>query len=51
MDNSRRLQDSEVRDFIIEQSGARSVAELQRLTMEEQTKIVRSVREEGASIR
>jgi hypothetical protein len=51
VDNSRRLQDSEVRDFIIEQCSAKSVAEFQRLTMEEQTEIVRSAREEGASIR
>ena len=36
VDNTRRLQDSEVRDFIIEQCGAKSVAEFQRLTMEEQ---------------
>ena len=34
VDNSRRLQDSEVRDFIIEQCGAKSVAEFQRLTLE-----------------
>ena len=32
------LLDSEVRDFIIEQCGAKSVAEFQRLTMEEQTR-------------
>ena len=51
VDNTRRLQDSEVRDFIIEQCGAKSVAEFQRLTLEEQTEIVRSAREEGASIR
>ena len=51
VDNSRRLQDSEVRDFIIEQCGAKSVAEFQRLTLEEQTDVVRLAREECASIR
>ena len=51
VDNSRRLRDAEVRDFIIEQCGAKSVAEFQRLTLEEQTDVVRGAREEGASIR
>ena len=51
VDNSRRLQDSEVRDFIVERCGAKSVAEFQRLTLVEQTGVVRSAREEGASIR
>ena len=51
VDNTRRLQDSEVRDFIIEQCGAKSVAEFQRLTMEEQTRIVLDTKAEGASIR
>lgn len=51
VDNTRRLQDSEVRDFIIEQCGARSVAEFQRLTIEEQTRIVLGTKGEGASIR
>ena len=51
VDNSRRLQDAEVRDFIIEQCGAKSVAEFQRLTMEEQTRIVLDTKAEGASIR
>jgi hypothetical protein len=39
------------RDFIIEQCGAKSVAEFQRLTMEEQTRIVLDTKAEGASIR
>lgn len=51
VDNTRRLQDSEVRDFIIEQCGAKSVAEFQRLTMEEQKRIVLDAKAEGASIR
>ena len=51
VDNTRRLQDSEVRGFIIEQCGAKSVAEFQRLTMEEQTRIVLDTKAEGASIR
>ena len=51
VDNTRRLQDSEVRDFIIEQCGAKSVAEFQRLTMEEQTRIILDTKAEGASIR
>lgn len=51
VDNTRRLQDSEVRDFIIEQCGAKSVAEFQRLATEVQTDVVRSARDEGASIR
>ena len=51
VDNTRRLQDSEVRDFIIEQCGAKSVAEFQRLSPEEQTRIVLDAKTEGASIR
>ena len=51
VDNTRRLQDSEVKDFIIEQCGAKSVAEFQRLTLEEQTRIVLDAKAEGASIR
>ena len=51
VDNTRRLQDSEVRDFIIEQCGAKSVAEFQRLSPEEQTRIVLDAKAEGASIR
>lgn len=51
VDNTRRLQDSEVKDFIAEQCGAKSVAEFQRLTMEEQTRIVKATKAEGASIR
>ena len=46
VDNTRRLQ-----DFIIEQCGAKSVAEFQRLTMEEQTRIVLDAKAEGVSIR
>lgn len=51
VDNTRRLQDSEVKHYVAELCGARSVAEFQRLTLEEQTSAVRSAREEGASIR
>ena len=51
VDNTRRLQDSEVKVFIIEQCGAKSVAEFQRLTIEEQTRIVLGTKGEGASIR
>lgn len=51
VDNTRRLQDSEVKSFIAEQCGAKSVAEFQRLTMEEQTRIVLDTKAEGASIR
>lgn len=40
-----------VRDFIIEQCGTRSVAEFQRLSLEEQTRIVLDAKAEGASIR
>lgn len=51
VDNTRRLQDSEVKDFIAAQCGAKSVAEFQRLTTEEQTRIVKATKVEGASIR
>lgn len=51
VDNTRRLQDSEVKEYIIEQCGAKSVAEFQRLTKDEQTRVVRETRAEGASIR
>lgn len=51
VDNTRRLQDSEVKDFIAAQCGAKSVAEFQRLTTEEQTRIVKATKAEGASIR
>ena len=51
VDNTRRLQDSEVKDFIAEQCGAKSVVEFQRLTTEEQTRIVKATKAEGASIR
>ena len=51
VDNTRRLQDSEVKDFIAAQCGAKSVAEFQRLTTEEQTRIVLDAKAEGASIR
>lgn len=51
VDNTRRLQDSEVKDFIIEHCGAKSVAEFQRLSPEEQMRIVLDAKTEGASIR
>ena len=51
VDNIRRLTDTEVKDYVTEMCGVRSVSEFQNLTMEVQTNVVRSVREEGASIR
>lgn len=51
VDNTRRLTDTEVKDYVAEMCGARSVAEFQRLALEVQTEVVRSAREEGASIR
>lgn len=51
VDNTRRLQDSEVKDFIAEQCGAKSVVEFQRLSPEEQMRIVLDAKAEGASIR
>ena len=51
VDNTRRLQNSEVRDFNIEQCGVKSVAEFQRLSPEEQTRVVLDAKAEGVSIR
>ena len=51
VDNTRRLTDTEVKEYVTELCGARSVAEFQRLATEVQTDVVRSARDEGASIR
>lgn len=51
VDNTRRLQNSKVRDFNIEQCGVKSVAEFQRLSPEEQTRVVLDAKAEGVSIR
>ena len=44
VDNTRRLTDTEVKHYVAELCGARSVSEFQRLTLEEQTSAVRSAR-------
>ena len=51
VENTRRLTDVEVKNYIFKQSGAKSTAEFQRLPIEVQTKIVIGSKEEGASIR
>lgn len=51
VDNTRRLTDTEVKEYVTELCGVRSVAEFQRLATEVQTDVVRSARDEGASIR
>lgn len=51
VDNTRRLTDTEVKEYVTEQCGARSVAEFQRLATEVQTEVVKGARDEGASIR
>lgn len=44
VDNTRRLTDTEVKEYVMELCGARSVAEFQRLATEVQTEVVKGAR-------